>query len=172
MPLDATEGGALVLDGQNETNDETVQGQSLSENEDENHTSEEEGLLSVSADSSVSDNTNGHSSSQTGQTDRETSSEVSEALEGGVLILDDVGRDQDSNDETVDTDHTSHNARNDGLHHQLRASNSHGAHTDTSLSGSVGGTEASEDEGAGGAHEAEEEGGGGGSFGGGHLCKL
>ena len=89
MPLDATEEGALVLDGQNETNDETVQGQSLSENEDENHTSEEEGLLSVSADSSVSDNTNGHSSSQTGQTDRETSSEVSEALEGGVLILDD-----------------------------------------------------------------------------------
>lgn len=74
-----------LLDGQNETNDETVQSQSLGENEDENHTSEEEGLLSVGANSSVSDDTNGHTGSETSQTDRETRSEMSESLVGSVL---------------------------------------------------------------------------------------
>ena len=76
---------SVLLDGQDETNDKTVQSQSLSENEDENHTSEEEGLLSVGADTSVTDDTNGHTGSQTSQTDRETRREVGESLEGRVL---------------------------------------------------------------------------------------
>lgn len=78
-------GTMRLLDGQNETNDETVQSQSLSENEDENHTSEEKGLLSVGADSSVSDDTNGHTGSETGQTDRETRGKMSKSLVGSVL---------------------------------------------------------------------------------------
>ena len=118
------EGASLVLlDGQNETNDKTVQSQSLSENEDENHTSEEEGLLSVGADTSVTDNTNGHTGSQTSQTDGETRREMSETLEGRVLSK---------------TDCTTKKSRSAHGHRGQQATNSEfrqnlhtGAHTDT-----------------------------------------
>lgn len=79
---------SCLLDSQHETNDKTVQSQSLSENEDENHTSEEERLLSVGADTSVTDNTNGHTGSQTSQTDGETRSEMGETSVGVVFVDD------------------------------------------------------------------------------------
>lgn len=74
-----------LLDGKNEANDETVESQSLSENEDQNHTDEETGLLSVGANTSVTNDTDGHTGSETGETDRETSTEVGETLERSVL---------------------------------------------------------------------------------------
>lgn len=45
--------------------------------------------MSVGANSSVSDDTNGHTGSETSQTDRDSGSEVSKSLVGGVIIADD-----------------------------------------------------------------------------------
>lgn len=52
-----------------------------------------------------------------------------------------AGRNEDGDDEAVNTNNTSHDARNDGLHHELRAHDSEDGHTDTGLGGTVGGTE-------------------------------
>ena len=146
--------------------------QDFGENENQNHSDEQPGLLGGSSHTGVTDNTNGETSSHTRQTDRETGTELDEAGEEGSLLLQTVG-DQDGDDETVDTDNTSHD---DGdnvcaglamsklltvlfmsqrsaedarrtLDDQVRAEDTHGADTDTSLGSTVGGTEAGEDDG-------------------------
>ncbi len=48
--------------------------------------------------------------------------------------------DNDSHDKTVDTQHTSHDYRNNVLHDQARMHHTHGGNTDTGLSSSVGST--------------------------------
>jgi hypothetical protein len=93
----------LRLDSKDEADDETVEGKSLSENENKNHTDEETRLLRVGADTSITDNTNRHSGGETRETDSETSTEVSEALEGGVCARNDSLTDENSNNQTVDT---------------------------------------------------------------------
>lgn len=146
--------------------------QDFGENENQNHSDEQPGLLGGSSHTGVTDNTNGETSSHTRKTNRETGTELDEAGEEGGLLLQTVG-DQDGDDETVDTDNTSHD---DGdnvcaglamsklltvlftsqrsaedarrtLDDQVRAEDTHGADTDTSLGSTVGGTEAGEDDG-------------------------
>jgi len=138
-------------------NNETVKTQHFGENEDQNHSNEQSWLLSGTTDTSITDNTNGKSSSETSETDRQTSTELNEASEQGGLLLKVVG-DQDRHDETVNGNDTSHNDRNNVLDNQVRPENTHRRDTDASLGGSVRGAEAGEDDGACAAHRAEERG--------------
>ena len=87
-----------------------VRTQDFSENENKNHSDEQPWLLSSSSYTSITNNTNGETSSHTRQTDRETSTKLDEAGEEGSLLLQTIG-DQDRDDETVDTNDTGHNNR-------------------------------------------------------------
>jgi len=127
-------------------NNETVKTQDFGENENQDHSDEQPGLLGGSSHTGVTDNTNGETSSHTRKTNRETGTELDEAGEEGCLLLQTVG-DQDGDDETVDTDNTSHDDGDNVLDDQVRAEDTHGADTDTSLGSTVGGTEAGEDDG-------------------------
>uniref|UniRef100_A0A182J1I9 Uncharacterized protein n=1 Tax=Anopheles atroparvus TaxID=41427 RepID=A0A182J1I9_ANOAO len=64
-----------VVDG----DDQTVQTQHFGENEDQNHTDEQSGLLGGTTDTGVTDNTDGETSCQAGETDGKTSTEMDEA---------------------------------------------------------------------------------------------
>merc|ERR1712107_812156 len=103
---------SLGLDDQ--SNDQTVQTESLRENENQNHTDEKLGLLSSGTDTSVTNNTNSNTSSKT----TETSTQVSESSEASVTIGVDGRTDDDSNNESVNTNDTSHNNGNHRFHHQ------------------------------------------------------
>jgi len=127
-------------------NNETVKTQDFGENENQDHSDEQPGLLGGSSHTGVTDNTNGETSSHTRKTNRETGTELDEAGEEGGLLLQTVG-DQDGDDETVDTDNTSHDDGDNVLDDQVRAEDTHGADTDTSLGSTVGGTEAGKDDG-------------------------
>jgi hypothetical protein len=82
--------------------------QDFSENENKNHANEESGLLSSTPHTSITDNANGEAGGQTCQTNGQTGTELDEAGEEGGLLFEVVG-DEDGNDETVDTNDTSHN---------------------------------------------------------------
>lgn len=82
--------------------------QNFGENENQDHSDEESWLLSSTAHTSISNNADGETSSQTGQTHGQTGAKLNEASEEGCRLLEIVG-DQDRHDETVDTDDTSHN---------------------------------------------------------------
>lgn len=69
-------------------------------------------LLSSASYASVADNADSESCSQTCETNRQTSTELYEAGEKRQLLLKTV-RYQHGDDETVDTDDTSHNDRYD-----------------------------------------------------------
>lgn len=58
---------------------------------------------------------------------------------GGGLT---VGGKDDSNNETVDTDHTSHDYGNDVPHDEIGLHDTHSGHTDARLGGTVRSTEA------------------------------
>ena len=73
-----------VLAGHDEGNDETVQTQSLGENEDEDHSDEKPRLLSGGAHTSVTNNANSHTGGEAGETAGETTSKMSEAVVEGV----------------------------------------------------------------------------------------
>jgi hypothetical protein len=146
--------------------------QDFSENENQNHSDEQPGLLSGSSYTSVTDNTDGETSSHTRQTDRETGTELDEAGEERNRLRQTVG-DQDRDDKTVDTNDTSHDdgdnvcavlaihtlmtpssiAQNSSqrvrrtLDDQVRAEDTHGTDSHTGLRGAVSGSEASEDDG-------------------------
>src|SRR5438128_1201815 len=87
--------------------------QDFGENKNENHADEEPGLLGGAADTSITDDTDRKTSGHTGETDSETSAELDEAGVEGVVLLGEAVRDQDRNDETVDTNDTSHNDGDD-----------------------------------------------------------
>ena len=50
--------------------------------------------------------------------------------------------DQDSHDESVNTDNTSHDNGDNTLHDKVRTEDTHGRKTNTSLGGTIGSTEA------------------------------
>jgi len=106
-------------------NNETVKTQDFCENENQNHSDEQPGLLGSSSDTSVTDDTNGETSSHTRQTNRKTGTELDKAGEKGDLLGQAVG-DQDRDDETVDTNDTSHDDGNNVLDDQVRAEDTHG----------------------------------------------
>lgn len=134
---------------------ETVQTQDFGENENENHADEKTRLLSSSSYTSITDNTDSETGSKTSKTNRETGTELDEASVEREILLQTIG-DKDRDDETVNTNDTSHNDGNNVLDDQIGAENTHGSNTDAGLGGTVGGTEASEDDGAGAAHGTKE----------------
>ena len=85
--------------------------QDFGENENQDHSDEQPGLLGSSSYTSVTDNTDGKTSSHTGQTDGETGTELDETGVQGHDLAEVVG-DEDGDDETVDTNDTSHNDGN------------------------------------------------------------
>ena len=77
---------AEVSNGDNDnSHNQTVQGKSLSENQHQNHTDEDLLLLTTSANTSVSSNTNGQTGSQARQTAAETSSQMTKSVEARVV---------------------------------------------------------------------------------------
>jgi hypothetical protein len=88
-------------------NNESIKTQNFGENENQNHSDEEPWLLCGSADTSITDDSDGETSSHTGKTDGETSTELDEVGEKRGVLLQSVG-DQDGHDKTVDTNDTSH----------------------------------------------------------------
>ena len=61
----------------------TVKTQNFGENENEDHADEESGLLGGSSYTSVTDDANGESSSETSETDGQTRTELNESLSEG-----------------------------------------------------------------------------------------
>ena len=143
--------------GNDQTHDEPVQSQSFSEDENENHTHEELGLLSVGSDTSITNDTDGETGSEGRKTDSEASSQVGIArvlrVRGRLVEL---SVDDDGGDEAVDTQDTSHDNGDDGPHDEIRSHDTHRGDTHTSLGGAVGRTEVRKDNSRGDAHEAEE----------------
>lgn len=84
--------------------------QDFGKNKNQNHSDEETGLLGSSSDTSITNNTDGKTSSETSETDRETGTKLNEASVEREILLETIG-DQDGNDEAVDTNDTSHNNR-------------------------------------------------------------
>lgn len=59
--------------------DQTVQTQDFSENEDQNHTDEQSWLLGSTTDTGITDDTDGETGGQTGESYSQTSTEMDEA---------------------------------------------------------------------------------------------
>jgi hypothetical protein len=93
-----------------QSNDKSIKTQDFGENENENHSDKQPGLLSSSTDTSITDNSDGETSSHTGETDGETSTELNEVGEQRRVLLETVG-DEDGHNEAVDTNDTSHDDR-------------------------------------------------------------
>lgn len=86
--------------------------QDFSENENENHADEQSRLLSSTADTCVTNDTDSETSSHAGETDRETSAELYETgVESVGVLCESIGN-QDRHDKTVDTNDTSHDDGN------------------------------------------------------------
>ena len=82
--------------------------QDFGENENKNHADEEPWLLCCSSDTCITNNTNSKTSGEASKTDRETGAELDETGEEWHGLLETIG-DEDGDDETVDTNDTSHN---------------------------------------------------------------
>lgn len=85
--------------------------QNFGKNKNQNHSDEKTGLLSSSTDTSITDDTDSETSSETSETDRETSSKLDETSVKGKILLQPIGNEH-GDDETVNTDDTGHNDRN------------------------------------------------------------
>ena len=155
-----------------------IRTQNLGENKNQNHADEKSGLLSSTAHTSITDNTDSETSGQASQADGQTSTELDETGVQGVLLLLQVVGNKDGNNETVDTNDTGHNDGNNvceeehvsdkrklrarqewarlTLDDQVRAQDTHGSDTNTRLGGTVRGTQAGEDDSGGAAHGTEE----------------
>lgn len=86
--------------------------QHFGENENQNHSDEQSRLLRGTTDTSITDNANGETSSQTSETDRQTGTELDEAGEEGSFLAEIVG-DQHTDDQAVDGNDTSHDDGDD-----------------------------------------------------------
>lgn len=85
---------------------------------------------------SIADDSNSHACGETSESTGETRREMSIAIEEVVRFSLGVNSrtDDDGDDEAVNTKHTSHNHRNDRLHHQLRPHHPHRRHSHAALS--------------------------------------
>lgn len=95
--------GGRRLTGQDEGDDEAVQGEGLGENEDEDHDDEEFGLLRGGADARVTNDADTDACGETGEADREAGREVGETEVVGVVDFGDVTDEDNRDDEAVDT---------------------------------------------------------------------
>lgn len=153
--LRARDVAASGLGVHDEGNDEAVKTQNFGENENEDHADEQPWLLSGSSDTSVTDDTDGKSSSEPSKTDGKTGAELDEPLVQWHNRIQ-VGGDEDSYDETVDSNDTSHDDGDDVLHHEVRSKNCHSGDTNTRLGSTVTGTNTCEYDGTCAAHGTEK----------------
>lgn len=112
-------------------------------------------MLGSTTNTGITNDADGETSSETGETDRETGTELDEASVQGESLLEVVG-DKDRDDETVDTNNTSHDNGDNVLDDKVRSENTGGGNSDTRLGSSVRGTEASEDDSSRATHGAKE----------------
>ena len=145
-------------DDNDDGDDQTVQADSLSEDHDEDHTDEDAISLGVGSDTSVTGDANSKTSSEGRETASEAGSEVLVASSLLEASLGHVGVDDNSNNDAVDTQNTRHDNGDESLEHLLAVDNRQGGDADTSLGGTVGGTEVAEHQGGGDAEVAEEVG--------------
>lgn len=137
---------AAALGVHEQSNDKTIKTQDFGENKDQDHADKQPGLLGSTTNTSITDNSDSETSSHTSKTDSETGTELNEVLEERRVLLKIVG-DQDGDDETVNTDDTSHDDGDNILDNQVGAEDTHGRDTDTCLGSSVGGAETCKDDG-------------------------
>mmetsp|Transcript_39514 Transcript_39514/g.63367 ORF Transcript_39514/g.63367 Transcript_39514/m.63367 type:complete len:236 (-) Transcript_39514:322-1029(-) len=123
--------------GKDDADDEAVQGQRLGENEDEDHSGEQLGLLGVGANASVPHDADGHPGGEAREAARQARGEVRVPLEQGVPHRVNVGGDDYGDDEAVDAEHTSHDHGDDGLHDELGSHHTHGRDAHAGLGGTV-----------------------------------
>jgi len=140
--------------GHDDGNNEAIKSNSLSENEDKDHTNIDSISLGIGSNTSITGNTNGKTGGEGGETTAESSGEVFVSLTtlGGGTFLDH----EDGNDDTIDTENTCHDNWDDGLEDLVRVNNSEGGDTDTGLGSSVGGSEVGENKGSSDTHVGEE----------------
>ena len=74
------------------------------------------------------------------------------------LVVLTLSSDEDSNNETVHTEHTSHDSGDDRLEEKVWLQDGDGDNTDTGLGSSVGSAQVGEDESSDDSHGTEEEG--------------
>jgi hypothetical protein len=146
----------------NDGDDEAVEAEGFGENEDEDH-SDVDVFLGVGADTGITDNSDGESSSEGGETTAHASSKMLVSFErsvlggdGGVRGLLDSSDVDDGDNEAVNSENTSHDTGNEGLEHKVGSHHTDGADTNSGLGGSIGGTEVSEYKGRSDSHESEE----------------
>mmetsp|Transcript_84218 Transcript_84218/g.116371 ORF Transcript_84218/g.116371 Transcript_84218/m.116371 type:complete len:227 (-) Transcript_84218:9-689(-) len=147
---------ALRRGGNDQADDEAVQTQSLGEDQYENHADEEPGLLRVRADAGITDDADREAGRQGAHAHGEAGAQVRVARVGRVVRRVHLAVDDHRGDQAVDTQHTSHDNRDDGAHHHVGAHHAHGGDADARLGRAVGGAEVCEDDGRGDAHEPEE----------------
>mmetsp|Transcript_52603 Transcript_52603/g.135781 ORF Transcript_52603/g.135781 Transcript_52603/m.135781 type:complete len:214 (+) Transcript_52603:173-814(+) len=147
---------ALGSRGNDQTNDQAVQAQCLRKDEYEDHANEELRLLRVRPHARVTHDADGQARGQGAHANGEASAEVRVARVGRVVGGIHLAVDDHRGDQAVDTQHTSHDNRDDGAHHHVGAHHAHGGDADARLGRAVGGAEVCEDDGRGDAHEPEE----------------
>lgn len=140
---------------QQQGDDQSVQTQDFGENQNQKHSDEQSWLLRGTSDTSVTDNTNGKTSSQTGQADGQSGTQLDESGVQGLALLQRLGH-QHRNHQSVNSNNTSQNNWDNVLKQQIRSQNTGGTHTDTRLGGSVGGTETGENNGGGTTNGTKE----------------
>merc|ERR1711916_259949 len=103
---------------------------------------------------------------------RGSSAEIEEAKGKRVARCQvDGGRDDDRDNEAVNTDNTRHDNRDDASHDEVRLDDAHGADADGRLGGAVGGAEAAKRDRSGDSEGAEQR-CDGRAIKGGHFCLL
>mmetsp|Transcript_4892 Transcript_4892/g.8352 ORF Transcript_4892/g.8352 Transcript_4892/m.8352 type:complete len:200 (+) Transcript_4892:138-737(+) len=163
---------ALANEGvlrEDQGHNQTVQTQSLGENQNQNHTNKQLLLLADRTDTGITDNSNRHTSRKTRQSTAKTGRQMRKAsvqriLAQAVLWTNDRSLNNHRNNQTVDAQHTRHDHRNDVPHHQTGIHHAHRRDADARLGRTVGGADVGKDQGAGNAHEPEEGGAGGAGF--------
>ena len=147
--------------GDDETDDESVQGQSFGEDENEDHADEQLGLLGVGTHAGVTDDSDGETSGERRETHSEASAQM--GITGVLRVrsgLVELSVDDDGGDETVDSQNTSHDDGDDGSHNQVGSHDTHGRDAHAGLGGAVGRSEVGKHDGRGDTHETKEGGAG------------
>ena len=134
----------------NDSNDEAVKTESLSEDQDKDHTNEDV-FLSIGTDTSITDNTNSEASSQGGEADAQAGGQkfVStlslESITGvsscAIAAGTNATVEDNTDDKAVDTENTSHNNGDKGLVNEVWLEDTNGADTNTGLGSTVSGTQ-------------------------------
>ena len=142
-------------DNHDDGNNQTVETNSLSENEDKDHTNEDAISLGVGSDTSVTGDTNSKTSSEGRETAGKASTEVLVASLSINTLLN-LSNDDDSDDNTIDTEDTSHDNGDETSEDSGGLDDGKGGDTNTGLGSTVGSTKVAEDESSGNTHVGKE----------------